>query len=99
MKTAEEILESNFYRPKETLEHYDNIITCMEDYHSQFKFYTVKQMEELREHAYQLGIKHGEQNYKQQIHKKCEHDFTEGCFNRSDEFMYYLCSKCGEQQH
>lgn len=28
----------------------------------------------------------------------CDHDFTEACFNRSNEFMYYLCSKCGEQQ-
>lgn len=37
MKTPEQILELNFYRPQETLKHYDNIITCMEDYAEQFK--------------------------------------------------------------
>lgn len=59
MKTPEEILEVNFYKPKDTLKHYDNIITCMEDYASQF--FTKEQVEKLQEHAYQLGAENERQ--------------------------------------
>lgn len=47
MKTPEEILELNFYKPKETLQHYDNIITCMEDYAEQFKGDDVRDFKKL----------------------------------------------------
>ena len=97
MKTPEEILESNFYRPKETLQHYDNIITCMEDYHSQFKFYTAKQMEELREHAYQLGIQHERDTNPKHclgtMDNNCDHDI-EKLYNERGDYKGDYCKIC-----
>lgn len=97
MKTPEEILEQNFYRPKETLEHYDNIVTCIEDYHSQFKFYTVKQMEDLREHAYRLGLVHGQKTPVRQnlgtMDYNCDHD-VEKLYNERGDYKGDYCKIC-----
>jgi len=37
IKTPEEILEVNFYRPKDTLKYYEYIVDCMEQYGEQYK--------------------------------------------------------------
>ena len=61
------------------------------------KFYTLKQMEELREHAYQLGIKHEQQtNPKHNLGTmdcNCDHD-VEKLYNANGDYKGDYCKIC-----